>query len=65
MHARWMAYLQKFVFTVHHKAGVKNQVADALSRRAHNLTILKMSIPAFECLKELYPQVDDLKKSLE
>ena len=32
MHARWVAYIQRFHFTLKHKSGLTNKVADALSR---------------------------------
>ena len=32
MHARWVAYIQCFHFTLKHKSGVTNKVVDALSR---------------------------------
>ena len=31
MHARWVAYIQRFHFTLKHKSGVTNKVADAFS----------------------------------
>ena len=32
MHARWVAYIQCFNFTLKHKSGVTNKVVDVLSR---------------------------------
>ncbi|GJX68811.1 transposon ty3-I gag-pol polyprotein [Tanacetum coccineum] len=40
MHARWMEYLQQFTFVIKHKAGTKNKVANALSRRVTLLTTI-------------------------
>ena len=31
MHTQWVAYIQRFHFTLKHKSGVTNKVADALS----------------------------------
>lgn len=53
MHARWIAYIQKFTFSLKHKSGQLNKVADALSRRASLLIIAKNEISCFEYLKEL------------
>nr|XP_023882357.1 uncharacterized protein LOC111994710 [Quercus suber] len=59
MHAGWVAYIQRFHFTLKHKSGGTNKVANALSRQASLLTTLHTEIIGFDCLKELYENDKD------
>ncbi|GKB24338.1 transposon ty3-I gag-pol polyprotein [Tanacetum coccineum] len=62
MHGGRIAYLQRFTFSLKHKAGDQNKVADALSRRAKLLVILKTNIIVFEHMKDVYAHDEDFKK---
>ncbi|KAK0583827.1 hypothetical protein LWI29_003545 [Acer saccharum] len=51
----------RFDFVIRHKAGRENQVADALSRRPHILTIFHSNAIGFEAMKKQYATDDDFK----
>ncbi|XP_022871711.1 uncharacterized protein LOC111390827 [Olea europaea var. sylvestris] len=53
-HAKWMAYLQEFTFTLKHQAGSLNRVADALSRRTLLLTTMSTKIVGFEAFPHMH-----------
>ncbi|KAE8695306.1 hypothetical protein F3Y22_tig00110721pilonHSYRG00071 [Hibiscus syriacus] len=56
-HAKWVAYLQEFTFTLRHQAGSLNRVADALSRRTLLLTTMSTKVAAFETFTDIYMQL--------
>jgi hypothetical protein len=51
-HAKWAAFVQQFSFTIKHKSGALNKVADALSRKTSLLTTMKSMVIWFELLKD-------------
>ena len=52
-HARWMAFLSKFDFEVKHIKGKENRVADALSRRIHEVYEITMSQPETDMMSRI------------
>lgn len=61
MHGHWIAYIQKFTFSLRHKSGQLNKVANALSRRVLLLTTIRSEIIGFDYLKDLYVDDEDFK----
>ena len=59
MHAKWVAYIQHFSFSLKYKSGVTNKVANAVSRRAALLVTLRTKVIKFDYLKELYEEDED------
>ena len=58
-HAKWVEYLQAYSFSIKHKAGALNKVADALSRRHMLLSTMQVQVVGFETFKELYSDDSD------
>ncbi|KAL5719094.1 hypothetical protein ACHQM5_011919 [Ranunculus cassubicifolius] len=61
MHDRWLSTINRYTFSVKHKSGKLNQVADALSRRTHLLVTIRNESFAFDYLKDLYCDDEDFK----
>ncbi|GJR40630.1 putative CCCH-type zinc finger family protein [Tanacetum coccineum] len=53
-HAKCVKFLQAYSFSIRHKAGALNKVADALSRKQALLSTMQVQIVGFEIFKELY-----------
>lgn len=52
--AWWVSFLEEYNFVLKHKSGAQNRVADALSRRAHCLSMTRIKFIGFDMLSELY-----------
>ena len=64
-HGRWVELLQDFTFSLQHKPGRENRVADALSRRLHTLQISQASITGFDRLPLIYKDCPDFHRLWE
>nr|GEV17080.1 putative RNA-directed DNA polymerase [Tanacetum cinerariifolium] len=53
-HAKWVEFLRAYSFSIRHKAGALNKVADALSQKQALLSTMQVQIVGFEIFKELY-----------
>ena len=58
-HAKWVELMQSYSFSIKHKAGTLNKVADALSRRHALLSTMQVQTVGFEIFKELYVNDSD------
>ncbi|XP_062149751.1 uncharacterized protein LOC133858309 [Alnus glutinosa] len=65
MYAWRVSYIQRFTFTLKHKSGKLNRVADALSHRATLLITMKAEVIGFECIKELYEEDEDSEQIIQ
>ena len=58
-HGKWACFLQQFSFTLKHKSGAQNKVADTLSRRSLLLSTMQVQVVGFDRLKDLYADDPD------
>ena len=59
---KWVESLQAYTFTINHKKGQKNKVADALSRRALVVQEIQLQSMGVEALKDIYHEDSDFKE---
>ena len=64
-HGRWVELLQSFTFSLRHRPGRENKVADALSRRQHSLQISQAIITGFDSMPLLYKECPDFQSVWE
>lgn len=55
-HASWVSFLGQFNYSIKHKVGVQNKVADALSRKASLLSTVYVEVKGFEAFKDRYKE---------
>jgi hypothetical protein len=53
-HAKWVEFIETFLYVVKYKKGKENIVADALSRKNVLLNQLVVKVPGLQHIKELY-----------
>ena len=61
-HAKWSEVLQEFTFSLRHRPGRDNKVADALSRRQHTLQLSQAAITGFNHLPLIYKDCPDFRE---
>jgi hypothetical protein len=60
-HAKWVEFIETFLYIIKHNKGKDNVIADALSRHYTMLSQLDHKIFGLESLKELYATDFDFK----
>ncbi|KAK8944242.1 hypothetical protein KSP39_PZI007782 [Platanthera zijinensis] len=60
-HAKWVAFLQGYMFNLKHLKGADNRVADALSRLTILLTSMEVHVDGFERIKDEYATCPDFQ----
>ncbi|XP_057851724.1 uncharacterized protein LOC131061888 [Cryptomeria japonica] len=58
-HVKWMEFLQSYTFTIKHKKGVANKVANALSRRSLTIQEVQLESAGIHTIKDMYATDDD------
>jgi len=58
-HAKWVEFIETFLYVIKYKQGKENIVADALSRSCVLLSTLDARFLGFEHIKELYKDDSD------
>ena len=61
-HAKWIEFIETFLYLIKHKRGKDNIVADALSRRCGLITKLDTKVLGLESVKTLYANDSDFKE---
>jgi hypothetical protein len=61
LHAKWVEFIETFLYIIKHKKGKDSVIADALSRRYTMLSQLDHKFFCLESLKELYATNFDFK----
>jgi hypothetical protein len=64
-HAKWVEYMQNFMFVIKHISGTANKVADALSRKCLLLQEFRVKTLGFENLKDMYAGDADFGEAYE
>lgn len=59
MHARWILFNDTFHYAFYHKAGSKNQVANAFSRQSKLLITMNVELTSFGSLQSQYDYDED------
>lgn len=62
---KWVEYLQAYTFTIKHKKGQDNKVADALSRRALMVQEIQLQSMGVDALKGMYHDDANFKEIYE
>lgn len=58
-HAKWVKFLQEYIFVLKHKAAVENKAVDVLSRKVVLLHTMSVQVTGFKKLKEDYESCPD------
>nr|GEV72438.1 hypothetical protein [Tanacetum cinerariifolium] len=61
-HAKWVEFIQAFLFVIRHKVGLNNQVADALSRCHSLITTMHIRVQGFDSFHGLYCDDPDFRE---
>ena len=60
-----MEYLQSYTFTIKHKKGEENKVADTLSRRNSTIQEMRLENVGFHSIKEMCEGDADFKEAYQ